>query len=209
MIYAIVGTEKTIRDKAYKELEKLGTVTAHIYSEQISALEPLVSATSLFGDKVIANLIQVMDVASSESELVRLLPEMKVSENIFIIDEPFADANRIKKLSTHVEKIFDGREEKDLRTNLFTLCDLFAKRDKKNAWIEWMNIRDKESGEAIQGLMWWKFQTIWAGVRDGKPSKFTLSECEVIGKKLVRSSILAHRGERDLKTELEEIILSL
>jgi hypothetical protein len=209
MIYAIVGTETTKREKAHEILSKEGVVSAHIYSEHVATLEPLISASSLFGEKIITHLIQVMDIASSRDELVRLLPEMKESINIFIIDEPFADANRVNRLTKYAEKVFDAREEKKERVDVFTLCTLFAKRDKKESWVEWMRIRDLDSPEVIQGALWWKFQIIWSDTKLGKPSKFTLGECEAIGGELLRSSILAHRGEGDLKTELEKIILSL
>ena len=209
MIFSIVGTDTIKRDKVYESLFKFGVVTNHIYSEHIAMLEPLISATSLFGDKVVANVIQVMDVASSRDELIRLLPQMKESKNIFIIDEPFADANRIKRLEKYSEKLFDARGEKIKDVDVFTLCNLFARRDKKGVWLEWMNVKDKESPEAIQGALWWKFGTMWQDVRAGKPSKFTIQECEDIGGRLVKSSILAHRGERDLKVELEAILLSI
>lgn len=65
MIYALVGTNKEKREKAQALLSKLGVPTSNIYSEQIVALRPLIEATSLFGDKVIAVLIQTMEVASS------------------------------------------------------------------------------------------------------------------------------------------------
>ena len=209
MIYAIVGTDNTIREKANSETAKLGNATTHIYSEKISTLEPLIVASSLFGEKIIVYLMQVMDVASSKEELVRLLPQMKESSNIFIIDEPFADANRVKMLSKYAKTVFDAREEKKKEVDIFILCNYFGRKDKKGAWEEWMKIRDKESPEAIQGLLWWKFQTIWADVRDGRPSKFTLSECETIGEKLIQAPIKAHTGKGDLKVELEKIILSL
>ncbi len=209
MIYAIVGTDTNKREKAYELLNKLGNVSAHIYSEQVATLEPLISASNLFGDKVIANLIQVMDVASSRDEVVRLLPEMKESTNIFIIDEPFSDANRVTRLTKYAEKVYDAREGKEKDVDVFTFCNLFARRDKKEVWIEWMRIRDLDSPEAINGALWWKFQGVWSDVKLGKPSKFTLNECEEIGGKLIRAPILAHRGEADLKVELEKIILSL
>lgn len=209
MIYAIVGTDTLRREKAYEILVSCGTVSAHVYSEQVATLEPLIAASSLFGDKVVVNLIQVMDLASSREEVVRLLPDMKESLNIFIIDEPFADANRVSRLTKYAEKVFDAREEKKKEVDVFTLCNLFARRDKKGVWIEWMKIRDIGSPEAIQGALWWKFQSVWSDTRSGAPSKFSLSECEDIGGKLLRSSIKAHRGEGDLKVELEKIILSL
>ena len=113
MIYVIVGTSVTLRDEARAKLSKHGDVTSSIYSENIVMLEPLISAANLFGNPVIVELIQVMDVASSKNELVRLLPEMKKSPNIFIINEPFADAVRIKLVTKYSEEIFDGREEKN------------------------------------------------------------------------------------------------
>lgn len=209
MIYAIVGTDTNKREKAYEGLASLGNVSAHIYSEQVATLEPLISASNLFGDKVIANLIQVMDLASSREEIVRLLPEMKESSNIFIIDEPFADANRVARLTKYSEKLFDAREEKEKDVDVFIFCNLFARRDKKGVWVEWMRIRDLDSPEAIQGALWWKFQGIWNDTKLGKPSKFTLNECEGIGGKLLRAPILAHRGEADLKVELERVVLGL
>jgi hypothetical protein len=209
MIYTIVGTNVEKRDKAHKELTSLGKVIAHVYSEQVGTLESYVEASSLFGERVVVNLIQSMDVASSRDEVVRLLEEMKHSKNMFIIDEPFADANRVSKLTKYSEKVFDAREPKKQDVDVFTLTNLFAKRDKKALWVEWMRVRDLDSPEALQGVLWWKFVTIWSDVRNGRPTKFTLSECETLGAKLVRAPILAHRGERDLKVELEEIILSV
>ncbi len=185
MIYAIVGTDTNKREKAYEILASLGNVSAHIYSEQIATLEPLISGASLFGDKVIANLIQTMDVASSRDEVVRLLGDMKDSTNIFIIDEPFADANRVTRLTKYAEKIYDAREGKEKDVDVFTFCNLFSRRDKKGVWVEWMRIRDLDSPEAIHGALWWKFGTIWTDVKKGRPSKFTLSECEDIGGKLI------------------------
>lgn len=209
MIYAIVGTEKGIRDRAYKELSCHGAVTAHLYSEQVDRLRPLIDTSSLFGDAVVVHLIQCMDLSSADVVITELLPLMKASTTIFIIDEPFADANRIKKISPHAEKVYNALLEKTSKSAIFRLCDLFASRNKKDLWLEWMKIRESESGEAIQGLLWWKFQTIWSDVRSGKKTNYTLKECEYFGRRILQSSILAHRGEADLKVELEKIILSV
>ena len=208
MIYAIVGTETKGREKAYHELSKLGEISTHVYSEQIETLEPLISATTLFGEKVIVNIIQAMEVASAKDEIVRLLPDMKDSTNIFIIDELLADANRVKQLTKYAEKVFDNREKKE-DVDVFTLCNLVARRDKKGAWIEWMRIRDLDSPEAIQGALWWKWKLLCQDTLDGKPSKFTKEECESIGGTLLKAPILAHAGKADLKDELEKIVLSL
>jgi hypothetical protein len=209
MIYALVGTDSIRREKALADIGKLGTPTAHIYGEHISALPALVEAGSLFGDKVIAHIIQTLEKAESRDFVYDLLPSMKDSENIFFIDEPFADANRTKRLEKYAKKVFEAREEKQKDASPFPLTNAFARRDKKETWLEWMRLRDQLEMEAIQGALWWKFQAVWADTKEGKPTKFTLLECERLGGRIMRSSVLAHRGELDLGKELESIILSI
>ncbi len=134
---------------------------------------------------------------------------MGTSSNIFIIDEPFADAHLVTRLQKVSKKLFDAREEKLKDTSVFKLCDSFIARNKKQAWIDYMNIKKADNAEAICGALWWKFQPEWLKVKEGKRSLFTLEDCERIGGQLVRAPILAHKGERDLFVELEKIILSV
>lgn len=209
MLYTIIGTDQKKREKAMAEFASFGSPSAHIYSENISAIEPLIDASSLFGDIVVAHIIQTMEKAEFRDKVYDLLPRMQDSQNIFIVDEPFADANRMKRLEKFSKKIVDAREEKDQKASPFAVVNAFAHRDKKNAWLEWMKIRNVVEPEALQGALWWKFQTVWADTLSGKPTKFTQAECEEIGGRLVRSSIIAHRGEADLDLELESIILAL
>jgi hypothetical protein len=209
MIYTIVGTHKERREKGHKELASLGAPTHHIYSEQVSGLEALIDGVSLFGDVSIVTCIQLGEVASSKEEMIRLLDNMKESVNIFIIDEPFADVHLFNKLSKVSVKVIDAREEKLKDTSVFGVCDAFIKRDKKTAWIAFMDIREKVSGESLHGALWWKFQTEWSRVKEGKKSLFSEDDCEKIGGSLVRMSITAHRGESDLLIDIEKLILSV
>lgn len=208
MIYTIIGTHSARREKAQADISELGTPSAHIYGEQISSLRSLIEATSMFGDAVVVHLIQTLEKAETREYVYDLLPEMEKSENFFIIDEPFADANRAKKLEKFSKKLYDAREEKKKEADPFSLCNAFARRDKKAVWVEWMNLKDIEA-EAIQGALWWKWSGVWADIKSGRPGKFTLRECEEIGGRLLRSSILAHRGQADLRVELESILLSI
>lgn len=209
MLYAVIGTHKETREKAHKELASFGAITRYIYSEQAGDLESLINATSLFEETDIVTCVQLGDTASSKEVLMGLLSSMGESKNIFIIDEPFADIHLYNKIHKVAKKIFDGREEKIKDTSVFKLCDSFAARDKKQAWLDFMSLREKGEGEAIQGALWWKFQTVWQAGKNGRTIPFTEAECEQIGGDLVRASILAHRGQKDLMTELERIILSL
>lgn len=209
MIYSIIGTHKETREKAHKELALLGAATQVIHSEYVGQLKMHIDAVDIFGDTIVVVCDQLGETASSKEVLVSLLDEMKSSSTIFIIDEPFADVhlgNKLQKVST---KFFNAKEEKIKDTSVFALCDSFARRDKKQAWADFISLREKTEGEAMQGALWWKWQGVWQGVKDGKKSPFSLLECERIGGELMRASIVAHRGERDLMTELERIILSL
>jgi hypothetical protein len=209
MIYTVVGTDQHKREKAFAKLAKLGAPSVHLYAENVAGVEPLIQATSLFGDPIVALLIQTLEKAEDREVVYELLSDMETSATLFIFDEPFADTNRLKKLEKYSKEVLDAREEKSEGVNPFALCNAFAKRDKKTVWVAWMHIRDLESAEAIQGAFWWKMKTIWEDSLSGRPSKFTKDECEVFGSRILRASILAHRGERDLKEELEGIILSV
>ena len=209
MIYAIVGTHKERREKGNKEFSSLGVPSHHIYSEQVGALESLIDGVSLFGDVSIITCVQLGEVVSSKEEMIRLLDQMKISSNIFIIDEPFADVHLFNKLRKVSVKVIDAREEKVKDVSVFNFCDSFITRDKKQAWVDFLSLKNGGSREAIQGALWWKFQMEWSKVKEGKKSRFTEGECETFGGEIVRSSILAHRGEKDLMLELERIVLSL
>lgn len=121
MIYSVVGTNKTIREKANKEHALLGGITDVIYSETVGDLEHLIDARSLFGETRIVLCSSVSETSSSKDILTELLPRMEISSAIFIIDEPFADTYFATKLSKVSKKMFDAREEKQ-KTRAFLYC---------------------------------------------------------------------------------------
>lgn len=209
MIYALVGTDTKKRALASSKLDVLGAPSTHIYFEHVALIEPLINQSSLFGEPVVVLLVGIMEKAETKDVLTRLLPAMKVSQTIFIIDEPFADAHKVKALEKVATELYDCREEKSRGVDPFGLCNAFARRDKRQAWIEFMSIRDHESGEAIQGALWWKMKQIWEDTLTGKVTKFTEGECEVFADKIASSVIRAHRGEVNLMVELENIVLSI
>jgi hypothetical protein len=209
MLYTLVGTNQTAREKAQAEMLKLGEPTHHLYAEHVAQTESFIEANSLFGEKIVVHLIQTLERAEGRDIIYELLPSMQESQNIFVLDEPFADANRVKKLEKFSKRLYDAREEKEKEASPFPLTNAFSRRDKKNAWLEWMAVRDELEPEAIQGALWWKFQTVWLDAKSGRLGKFLLQECEQIGGEILKSSIRAHRGELDLKQELERIVLSI
>jgi hypothetical protein len=209
MLYTIVGTDKKVREKARGELAILGAVTRRLYAEESGVLPELVDISSLFGDVSIIECVQLLDNAAAKEKVYDLLEKMSDSQTIFIIDEPFADANKANKLAKFSKKVFDAREEKVKDFEVFNLADYFIRRDKKNAWSTWRILKEKNESEAIQGALWWKFAQVWQATLEGKRTAFSKEECEKFGGKLLRSSVLAHKGEKDVDEELEKLILSL
>lgn len=209
MLYTIVGTDKKIRDRARGELASLGSITRRLYAEGGDDLEALIDISSLFGDVSIVECVQLLDNAAAKEKVYDLLEKMSDSQTIFIIDEPFADANKTNKLAKFSKKIFDAREEKVKDFEVFNLADYFVKRDKKNAWSTWLVLKEKNESEAIQGALWWKFSQVWQATIEGKRTAFSKEECEEFGGRLLRATVLAHKGERDIDEELEKLILSL
>lgn len=210
MIYSVVGTNQKIREESFKKILNGRNSTTYIYNEQIANLKPLIDATSLFGDEIIVTLIQTLDKAESREVVYDLFAEMKDSKNLFIMDEPFADSNRIKRMEKYSEKVFDAREEKEKELSPFNMCNSFGRKDKKQTFVEWIKIKDiAEPLEMVHGALWWKIKTIWGDTLDGKKTNFNLDECEKFGEEILRSSLDAHRGKVDLKNKLEEIILKV
>lgn len=209
MIHSLVGTHKDTRKKAQVFFDTLGAPSSYVYSESIDSLLSLVDAVSLFGDPVVVVCERLSEVASSKEVITELLPKMKESSNVFIVDEPFCDSYFFARLQKVSETIADAREEKIKDVSVFGLCDAFILRNKKEAWVRFMDVRKRESGEAIAGALWWKFEGVWKRTLEGKATGFTKEECERVGLLLVESQVLAHRGEKDIMVELEKIVLTV
>lgn len=213
MIFTIIGTDIKKRNKAFVEVLKGKDISSHIYSNTIYMIEPLIGAQDIFGGEVIVVMEQTMDKARGDEEnnkeiVKKLLPNIAGSRNIFIIDEPFADANMVKSLDKYSEKLFDCSEEKIKERNAFALCDALERRDRKTAFVEWMKIKDL-SAEMTHGAIWWKVRSMWEIGLSGVSINYSKEEIELMGKKLIDMSHEAHRGEGDLKVEIEKLILGI
>lgn len=213
MIFTIIGTDIKKRNRAFLEVLKGKEISSHIYSNNIYMLESLISAQDIFGGEVVVVMEQTMEKSRDDEkenkEIVKkLLPQIAESKNIFIVDEPFADANRLKTLEKYSEKIFDCREEKTKERNAFALCDALEKRDRKMAFVEWMKVKDL-TGEVTHGAIWWKVRTMWEDGLEGRELKYSKEEIEEMGKKLIDMSHDAHRGKTDLKREIEKLVLGI
>ena len=200
MLYIIHGTNFQKLNLAKEKIKKnLLTkkiifqdllLSSEINLNNLSSFESNFQNNSLFGEKI---LIKVRDILSKEEGreyFYKNLENIFNSQNIFLIEEPFALQISIDKIKRDLEKILSksGKEEKlenlifdcveeikikDIEP--FYLCELIEKRDKKNAWIEWKKIYqewENKEEQALHGAIWWKWRNIWMAMIDGDKNNY-------------------------------------
>lgn len=208
MLYVVVGTDVEIRKKGLLKILHGRNPSLYLRKETMFQVPALIDAQDIFGGEVIVMLEQVGNDAEGRELLKGLLKAMQTSKNIFILDEPFIDTSFVKTVAKYAELIIEAKEEKVKEGFPTAFLSSFEKKDKKQAWVEWMNLRDKEV-ELIHGALWWKVKTLWSGVLQGKKSAFSKEELAALGFALVTGSHKAHRGEADLREEIEKVVLGL
>jgi DNA polymerase III delta subunit len=207
MIYSVIGTKYEVRQKAFNVIKKHGEPT-HIIRDASESIDSLIDAQSLFGETIIVWLEQLGNNKEGRDMLKELLSRMKESRTIFVIDEPFVETHFAKTLEKYSEGFWDGREEKEKGKDPFALTDAIAKRDKKTAWTSYMAIRDLD-GEPVQGALWWKVKTMLEAVKQGRKTAYSEEELTSMLTHLMHMSHRAHKGEVDLKEEIEKLVLSI
>ncbi|MBP9765670.1 MAG: hypothetical protein KBD12_00355 [Candidatus Pacebacteria bacterium] len=242
MLYFIFGTNVKKREFAKKEIkfllkeEQIDFDTLlkveNISLENISILPSYFESVSLFGEKILIQLDDLLFKEESREFLYKNIKSILESDNVFILNEAFALPPSVLKIEKILEKenllknIFNCKEDilkKDIEP--FYFCDLIEKRDKKGAWKEFQNIylewEDAEA-QALHGAVWWKWKMIWSAYLDGdknnyyrfyklkeKDIKYTKEEIEKFGFELSLMAMKANSGEINLMRSIEKFILEL
>jgi len=205
---------------------------AKISKENYLLLESYIDAASLFGERIKIEIEDLLTKEETREFIYKNLSKMVESENIFILDEPFALPASFQKISRDLEKLgyvdnaFDVSEEKiDKDIEPFYLCELIEKRDKKKAWQEWQKIYlewGDDEAQALHGAIWWKWKMIWSAYLDGdtrnyfklyrlsdRQINYNKEEIEERGKELSLMAMKANNGEEDLMRSIEKFILNI
>lgn len=205
---------------------------AKISKENYLLLESYIDAASLFGERIKIEIEDLLTKEETREFIYKNLSKMVESENIFILDEPFALPASFQKISRDLEKLgyvdnaFDVSEEKiDKDIEPFYLCELIEKRDKKKAWQEWQKIYlewGDDEAQALHGAIWWKWKMIWSAYLDGdtrnyfklyrlsdRQINYNKEEIEERGKELSLMAMKANNGEADLMRSIEKFILNI
>lgn len=229
MLYIIFGTDIKKRVEAKEKIEKdlLSKkiilkdllLVSKINKDNYFELENYFEKKSLFGERLLVNVDDILSKEESREYFYSNFKSFIDSENIFILDEPFAVTAVFQKLVRDFtkeeikENLFDAKEIKEKKdTKPFYLCTLIEKRNKKLAWLEFQKIYlqwgDTEA-QALHGAMWWKWKNIWSLSINNKKTNFTKEEIETFGYELSLMAMKANNGEVNLMKDIEKFILSL
>lgn len=203
-------------------------VTVHkIESGQFSVggLADILGATSLFGGSELYLLDTPSEDAVYYEALLKVLPEMVVSPNYFIIMEGTILAPERKKFEKAGVEMAEFKKTADTPFNVWAMADALASRDKKSLWVQLTDAkRAGLSAEEIIGTLWWQLKTLRmagltknateAGMKDFPYNKakrvlnnFKVGEVEMMSRNLLRIYHDGHGGVRDIDEGLEEWVL--
>lgn len=171
MIFFFHGTDaKKVGDKANSVVDKkmalkrdatLFKVTEENYSDDL--MKELVQSRGLFENKYIVQIKRVLEDSEIADSILKLLKEMRDSENIFVWNEGKLTKTILNKIDKNAEKVYEvvGNEgKKEEKTRIFEICNPIIKRDKKGVWIKYQELIDLYSPEELHGTVFWQFKNI-------------------------------------------------
>ncbi len=222
MLYLLFGEDIDLaRKKANALVETLrakkpdaGVFFMDDESWSAARFEELLSGQGLFERKNIVLLRRVLANKEVMENILEKLPEIKKSENIFIIlegkltKEISAELKKFSEKSQEFEKVAKSETKNDFK--IFALADTFSRRDKKNLWVLYRKaIRQGALPEELSGILFWKIKDmILAGERRGT-GRFSREELLRFAFRIVSLYHDSHRGLIDFEVGLESFLLSL
>ena len=220
-------TESLLKKKPDAELFRLedDTLTA-------AALEQCTESQGLFAKKFIVVLDHTFSNSDSKDEVLGSIQAIAESPNIFILLEGKIDKRTLTKLEKHAEKsqVADETKKKGAKRdafNVFTLTDALGRRDRNKLWALYQTaLGEGKVPEELHGLLFWQVKSMLlaashrtaaaAGLKPfvyTKAKRFTENysgkELQALSNGMVRTYHEARRGEYDLATGLERLILAL
>ncbi|MDD4989397.1 MAG: hypothetical protein PHV42_03140 [Candidatus Pacebacteria bacterium] len=174
-----------------------------------SRLQEFIGSSGLFEKKFIVCMNGIGENKEFLETFVEKLPEMKETENLFLILEVKLDAKSLEKFKKYAFKVELCDEKKVLekpKFNVFALSDAFGRRDAKGLWALYLKALEEESApEAIAGMLFWKIKTL---LLSGS-NRYSQEELEKYSSDLVSLYHDSHRGMHEFETALERFVLSI
>lgn len=256
MIYLLHGTDtEKSRNKLHelvavimKKKPNAGHLKMSDEDFSVGKLDELMGVSGLFASKAIVEMDNVLKNKEAKEIILEKIKEIKESENIFIFLEGKLDKKSLEKFEKNSEKVqvFEdkkeygegesgrkfgmGEERKsfDVRDfNIFTISDLFGRRDKKALWVFYEKCcRRNIPAEEVHGLLAWQARAMLLASKSKNMSEsglktyvyqkssgylrnFKQEELVNLSSKLVTIYHEARRGKMDLESALEKFILEV
>lgn len=169
MLYFIHGDPNKIFEKAQKMADSLlakkpDASFFKINQDNFSTdkLDELLTGQGLFVNKYIVAMSRLLEKSEIADFLINKLDQLKESDNIFIWTEENITKPHLKKIEKISEKVqeFEIAKKIEKKIDVFTIADLFAKKDKKNLWVKYLELIKEVPVEEIYGILWWQVKTL-------------------------------------------------
>ena len=243
MFYFLYGEDKEkARGKAHELLDSLvkKRPKASFFKVDgenfnLGKLEEFIGGQGLFDNKQIVFLDNILEDKEIKEEVLDKIKEIKESPNAFIFLEKKADKATLGKMEKSAEKIQEFKATGDIafvgksadRFDVFSLTDVFGRRDKKNLWALYQGaLSQNVSPEEINGILFWQLKSMIvaslskdANESGLKPYVFQKSksfarnyseeEMKNMSSALVSIYHDSRRGIHDFEIALEKFILNI
>ncbi len=209
MLYFYYGTD---RGKARAEMNKTLAVAKkkHVIrvtdANSVADLEEALRGAGMFGEKRVVVFDGVCANEGMKDALVRALPQIGKSEEVFFVLEEKPDAEMRRALERYAKTVERFEIKKEKRgSEIFALAYALKVGDRKRLWVEYQRalLRD-DAPEAIHGVLFW-------GAKDMLLRAKARSSEQRRGEKLVAElAELPHEARRrgfELEYALEHYIL--
>lgn len=238
MLYFIHGTEyMKVVDKSHGLVEpmlskkpdaSLFKLNTDNWSD--AQIQELVGGQGLFENKYIVQISKVLDNKEIADVILKILPDIAESQNIFIWTEEKVDSKTLKKIEKSAEKVqvFDKKEVKDRwkEFNIFSLGDALVARDKKKLWIGYTEALRHHAPEEIHGTLFWQVKSMILASKTKSPAesglkpfvytkslkgstKYSSEELHQLSSDLINLYHNARRGKVELDIALERFVLGV
>ncbi len=234
MLYLLYGTDSHKSRAKLHELLALATkkrpdaevfkMTTENWNE--ADLEGLIGSQGLFQKKYTVVLDNVFENKEVMEFVLDRLPDLKSSEQIFLILESKILADPLKKFEKHAEKVqkFEKVEKKE-KFNMFFVTDGLVEKDKKRLWVSYLDaLSQGAEAEEIHGIFFWQVKSMLlaAKAKSQKETglapfpyskaltgarKYKTEELLSMSSGLVDMTHRVRRGEGELPVMLEKWIL--
>lgn len=195
----------------------------------LAELQELVGGQGLFEQKYIVNMSRLIEDATIGEQVMAMLDDIATSDNIFIWIEESVTKPLLKKIEKVAEKIehHDLKEtSREQEVNAFPLTDALGARNKKKAWLLYIDLIEKIPVEEIHGVLMWMVKSMVlahktksatdAGLKPFVYSKakkfagnFSGAELDTMSERLMTIYHDARRGKGDLALGVETFLLKL